>query len=437
VSSQHNTHHLGGIPRTEPVAPLIVSDGREDRRIKAQLEAEAKISVCDDCFSDIWVAYVDGAWQLRCSQGFTPKIVKLKNQMSRRAGMALQHSNPDLPVVIEGRAITMPSQEPLSVDVYRERRNLITEVIKDMEENVDFGIIPGTHDKSLWEPGAERLRFGFNIQFTNVVVDQREDFENHEYYYRYLCTQLLGPGINGPSWEASAWSRERKFWCKGGRGPEACPNPCDGKHGPLGMEATMLSHNVRDRAQKRAFVAMIRNVTGATGLFKGSGADRADSADSATYQDGDDSPAPGQGNDHPWLVQCPVHKRNWMKSPKMREFGHPPLTKGGEFCNQSTVLKPMLDKQLDVTEQETAWDRKGMNEALKTFFDGTWSQLSPRKQIEAIEWFKANPPVGAAPVAANGAPVDTKTGAIDDSQAPDVEPDVGQHGMDMTDEPKT
>lgn len=334
--------------------------------------------------------------------------------------MALQQDYPNLPVVIEGRSITMPTQEPLSVEVYRERRNLIAAVVEDMEEGVDFGIIPGTHDKSLWEPGAERLRFGFNIQFTNMAVDEREDFEKHEYYYRYLCTQLLGPGINGPSWEASAWSKERKFWCKGGRGPDACPNPCDAAHGPKGMEAFMLPHNVRDRAQKRAFVAMIRNVTGATGLFKGSGADKFDSSDDMPAQD--EEFASGGSNDHPWLVTCPVHNVKWFKTAKMREPAH----RMGEDpfgCNQSQALKEPLDNELRKIAADS-WGTKELTAWIKDHFQKTWSQLSPKVKLDVIEEIKHTPP----PSARKSEPepgVDEETGVITSPESGPLPPDQG------------
>lgn len=315
--------------------------------------------------------------------------------------------NPDLPAVVDGasRAITTnPDPQPLSIATYRERRALMAEVVGDMEDGVDYGIIPGTKDKSLWEPGAEALRFTFNIQFRNECLMEEEDFKTHLYRYRYKCVQLLGPGIDGPSWEAFGTSRERKFWCKGGKYSDSCPNPCDTDHPPKGMEPAMLPHNVRDRVQKRAFVAMIRNVTGATGLFKGAGTDRYDSYDAITEDDMEASE-----NDHPWLVFCPVHRVKWFKSANMREPAH--KDQAGEWCNQSRVLKPMIDEQLKEIVADS-WEKKDVDTFLKANFGGTWSTLSPKLQLDAIEQLKTTPPPGSEPEASDGSPVDAETGEI-------------------------
>jgi len=396
--------------QAEGIKPISVKSGEADHHLFDRLTVEAKDKVCDECLSDIWPAWQEGTWQLRCRTGFAPMVIKKRNQISVRRGQAMQLHNPDLPAVIDsaGQAITRnPDPQPLSIATYRERRALMAEVVGDMEDGVDYGIIPGTKDKSLWEPGAEALRFTFNIQFRNECLLEEEDFKTHLYRYRYKCVQLLGPGIDGPSWEAFGTSRERKFWCKGGKYADSCPNPCDTEHPPKGMEPAMLPHNVRDRVQKRAFVAMIRNVTGATGLFKGAGTDRYDTSDDMPY--GNDDEVTGGGNDHPWLVTCPVHKIKWFKSGNMREAAH--KDQAGEWCNQSRVLKPMIDEQLKEIVADS-WEKKDVDAFLKANFGGTWSTLSPKLQLDAIEQLKTTPPPGSEPTASDGNPVDTETGEI-------------------------
>lgn len=398
--------------QAEGIKPIVVRSGDADRRMLERLTTEAKDLICDDCLSVVYLAWYEGIYQLRCLNGFEHNFIKRKNQLSIRRAQAMLDRNPDLPAVIDasGRAITTnPDPQPLSITSYRERRALMAEVVGDMEEGVDYGIIPGTHDKSLWEPGAEALRFTFNIQFRNECLLEEEDFKTHLYRYRYKCTQLLGPAIDGPSWEAFGTSLERKFWCKGGRGPDACPNPCDVEHPPKGMEPAMLPHNVRDRVQKRAFVAMIRNVTGATGLFKGAGADRYDSADDIPY--GDDDQAAGGGNNHPWLVTCPVHNVKWFKRGNMPEHGHR-KDNDTEWCNRSRTLKPMIDEQLKEIVADS-WEKKDVDSFLKANFGGTWSTLSPKVQLDAIEQLKTTPPPGSQePTANDGNSVDTETGVI-------------------------
>ena len=137
------------------------------------------------------------------------------------------------------------------------------------------------------------------------------------------------------------------------------------------MEASMLSHNVRDRALKRGFVAMIRNVTGTTGWFKSA-------LDAPPDNFSQDMPM-GDGTDHPLLQVCPVHNKKWLKTERMREPAH---KEGSGWCNQSAVLKPVLD---DMLQQATeTWEEREVNPYLKDRFGGTWSALSPRRKLEAI-----------------------------------------------------
>ncbi len=381
--------------RRTHVGPIKFKDGDADRRLLAQLEAQAKDKVCNDCLSDIWVAWNEGTWQLRCLRGFTPEIVSRKNQIAIIEGKAIRQSTPEIdgllggqmtiqryeqsaPAVVEANAITiMPEQRPMSIEEFDQRQDLVRHVTDRMEEGIHYGRIPGTKDLSLWEPGAEYLRQAFNIQWGYEIIQEIEDFTTHNYYYRFFVFQLLGPGVRGPGWEVSAWSKERGFWCA-----KTCPKPCDGEHSPQGMEAAMLSHNVRDRGLKRGFVAMIRNVTGTTGYFK----QALDVEDS-----GEGEFATGGGNDHPWLVTCPVHNVDWFKKGKMNEPSH---KVGDEWCNQSRALKPLIDK--DVKELAENWDKNLLRKWVKDNFGGTWSQLSPKVQLDAIERLKTTVPPGAA-----------------------------------------
>jgi len=299
----------------------------------------------------------------------------------------MQRYNDNLPAVMnQGGAIgTMPEQRPMTIEEFDQRLELIKHVVTEMVQGTHYGVIPGTHDNSLWEPGAEYLRAAFNIQWGYDVIQEHEDFATHDYYYRFFVFQLLGPGVRGAGWEASAWSRERKFWCKGGR--DGCPRDCDGQaHGPLGMEAQMLPHNVRDRALKRGFVAMIRNVTGTTGWFK-------QALDADPDQLDADEPI-GDGTDHPLLQMCPTHNRQWIKTKKMPAPGHPSEVKGGQFCNQAAVLKPILDKML-AEIMEDSWTVDEAKVYLKEHFDGTWNSLSPKRKLEAIGAMQSTPPPGS------------------------------------------
>ena len=177
-----------------------------------------------------------------------------------------------LPVVREAEIVQVTpsaSPQPLSIQEFEDRIALVRRVVETMQDGVHYGRIPGSNGRSLWEPGAEYLRMAFNIGWDYEIVDAEEDTEKHVYSYTVRAHQLTPAGVKFGGWIASATSRERKFYCRGGSQEKGgCPRQCKQEHPPLGMEAAMLPHNVRDRAIKRAFVAMIRNATGTTGYFQ-------------------------------------------------------------------------------------------------------------------------------------------------------------------------
>tara|TARA_Y100000310_G_scaffold343702_1_gene452567 strand:+ start:459 stop:1664 length:1206 start_codon:yes stop_codon:yes gene_type:complete len=374
------------------------------RREFDRLTAETTGQTCYRCHSRVWVAWKDGAWKVRCLEGFNPDPVKTKLQLARREGMTIQRYSSELPEMMnQGGAIgTMPEQRPMTIEEFDQRQGLIKHVVSQMEVGVHYGVIPGTHDNSLWEPGAEYLRAAFNIQWGYELVEQREDSSTHDYYYQFFAFQQLGPGVRGPGWDASAWSKERKFFCRGGR--DGCPKDCPQTHQPS-MEAQMLPHNVRDRALKRAFVAMIRNVTGTTGYFKQALDNEPDDFDVDIPQ--------GDGTDHPWLAACPEHKQAWFQSKKMREPAH---KQGAGWCNQSVVLKPLLDDELKKLTADS-WEPKDVTTYLKENFGGTWSQLSPKRKLDALDTLNTTaPPSAQAPPSTGEEPpqddVDPETGEI-------------------------
>ena len=155
-----------------------------------------------------------------------------------------------LPVVREAEIVQVTpsaSPQPLSIQEFEDRIALVGRVVETMQEGVHYGRIPGSRDRSLWEPGAEYLRMAFNIGWDYEIVDSEEDIEKHVYSYTVRAHQLTPDGVKFGGWMGSCSSQEKKF---------------------KGMELAMLRHNVRDRAIKRAFVAMIRNATGTTGYFQ-------------------------------------------------------------------------------------------------------------------------------------------------------------------------
>ena len=137
--------------------------------------------------------------------------------------------------------------QPMTIDEFKARQELVKYVVKEMRNGVHYGVIPGTKDRMLWEAGAEYLRFVFRIAWDYQILDQTEDSATPYYYYRVRAWAKAPDGSVGAAWEASCSSAEAKF----------------GKMAPADLQ-----NNVRDRAIKRAFVNLIRNVTGTSGYFK-------------------------------------------------------------------------------------------------------------------------------------------------------------------------
>ena len=169
---------------------------------------------------------------------------------------------PAVPGLVDAPAVLQQAGQPMSIEQFDQRMGLIKHVVGQMQDRIHYGVIPGTSDKSLWEPGAEYLRAAFNIAWDYDMEEAVEDYDKGEFRYRVTAFAIAPNGMRFARWTASASAKERKFWCW-----STCPKDCAQEHRPM-MEAGMLPHNVRDRAIKRAFVAMIRNVTGTTGYFK-------------------------------------------------------------------------------------------------------------------------------------------------------------------------
>lgn len=353
------------------------------------LERSASRKRCAACKSRVWVAWDRGQWRVRCGEGWDPTMERQPHYVEERMAEMLQRQEPQVAGMMDPRPEYTPTLAPqpmMTVEQFQDRQRLIRAVVAEMKDGVHYGVIPGTKDRSLWEPGAEYLRAAFNVQWGYEVIEEREDLDSGDCFYRFRTFQLLGPDVRVGGWEGSCWSKERKFWCHGGA--NGCPKNCAQTH-PPSMERQMLPHNVRDRALKRAFVALIRNVTGTTGYFKGDFESGSTEGSAGGNDQGSNDNGAADPDAHPWLVNCPEHGQPWFKSDKMREPAH---KNGSDWCNQSKVLKPLLNTQLEEVCADS-WERTDVNHWLKGRYEGkTWSQLSSRQQLEAIESLKTMPP---------------------------------------------
>jgi hypothetical protein len=85
-------------------------------------------------------------------------------------------------------------------------------VKESMEEDVDYGIIPGTEKRSLYQPGAQKLAELYGLTHRFEIVEAVKDWERGFFYFEYRCVLvsrrdggLVGEGIG------SCNSRESKY----------------------------------------------------------------------------------------------------------------------------------------------------------------------------------------------------------------------------------
>ncbi len=170
------------------------------------------------------------------------------------------------------------------LEQFKEDRKKIKQFIKnEMIEGVDYGIIPGTQKKSLWQPGGEKLAklFGLGSKFT--LIKEIEDFEKGFFYYRYRCELThLASGIFIGDVERSCNSKEKKysqfavserFATEDQRKREI--GRFQNNRGYLMIkisktaeEAANDVNTIQSMAQKRALVACVRTATCASDFFE-------------------------------------------------------------------------------------------------------------------------------------------------------------------------
>lgn len=130
---------------------------------------------------------------------------------------------------------------------YSTERNSMIKLVKDkMRENTDYGIIPGTAKKSLYQPGAEKLAKFFGLISEFELIKEVEDFEKNFFYYKYRCSLIhFATGKSAGSSERSCNNKEKKYLARGAD----------------------IINTLQAMAQKRALVAAVRTATMATEIF--------------------------------------------------------------------------------------------------------------------------------------------------------------------------
>lgn len=136
-------------------------------------------------------------------------------------------------------------------------RALFKEFVKaQMVEGVDFGVIPGTNQQSLYQPGAQKLAqlFGLSVRFADK--DKEVNLEKNFAMFSYTaeCVHLRSGNVLSQC-EGSANSHERKYRTRRNRGAM--------EETPIGD----IMNTLMKMAQKRAYVGAVISATGASDFY--------------------------------------------------------------------------------------------------------------------------------------------------------------------------
>jgi hypothetical protein len=111
-----------------------------------------------------------------------------------------------------------------ALDQEAQQRSLLGQyVAKHMTDGTDYGVIPGTKNKTLLKPGAEKLTQLFRCIPRYVVEDKIEDWATGHFHYRFSCqivTQADGTVVAEGVGSCSTFE-SRYRWRNGER---SCPN---------------------------------------------------------------------------------------------------------------------------------------------------------------------------------------------------------------------
>ena len=188
---------------------------------------------------------------------------------------------------------------PEAAKALDEQVRLCTKAV--LREGTDYGVIPGTGEKALWRPGAQKLLQWFQLGFTceRTEIERDSDGRKHGITYRAVITRR-GSGEVLATCEGTADYDESKFYQSAEdvqRKAEANERKWAKKDGRVADPTKWKTRGefradwnaLMKRAQKRAIVGATSDATAAGGIF--------------TDREEDDSPAPA-GGDPSWYERA-------------------------------------------------------------------------------------------------------------------------------------
>ena len=137
------------------------------------------------------------------------------------------------------------------------RRDVMRDfVTSQLKESVDFGVIPGTKQHSLFKPGAEKLAQLFGLGVRIVSKDKEIDLHQNFAMFSYTAEAYhLKTGTVIAQCEGSTNSHEKKWKTRYSNGAK--------EETPIGD----LMNTLMKMAQKRAYVGVIIQATGASDFY--------------------------------------------------------------------------------------------------------------------------------------------------------------------------
>ena len=138
----------------------------------------------------------------------------------------------------------------IDAEVFIENRQRLLDIIgKVMQENIDYGIIPGTEGKTLLKPGGEKLMSIFQLAPRFKMLEQKVVQEKGYFYYKYRCVlyhrateTIVGMAERSCSSYEKQWRKQSNY---------------------NDLDNTMMA-----MAQKRAMVAAVTTAVSASEIFK-------------------------------------------------------------------------------------------------------------------------------------------------------------------------
>lgn len=230
----------------------------------------------------------------------------------------------------ENTSLMVREEEPvLTLVELRAKVNLVAQVMRDvMKEGVHYGTIPGTPKPSLYKPGAEKLSMTFGIAVTTEIIEDRVEKDEVTYFVKATATsqhtgRFLGAklGVCSTEEEKYRWrkpiggefaetpeDRRRLKWKKGS-GTSTFQEP------QVRQDVGSVRNTILQMADKRATVAVIRQVTAASDIFTQDVEDIPEEAREAATENGQEpmkqpqrssaqAAAPAQGA--PAAAQAPI-----------------------------------------------------------------------------------------------------------------------------------